>query len=211
MVVSVDENIINCTGEGNDKRAILLLDNMKEIFRQNSLEGSSLNGLIDEDKVAIGGHSRGGEMVATAYLFNDLDKYPEDGNVSFDYHFNITSIVAIAPCVDQYRPVNQSVEISDVNYLLLHGSNDQDVSDMMGEKQFNNITFSEDADELYMKSSVYILGANHVQFTKVVLSCHLSRVCSLQYWQSLSSVGLLSAQPLVRVASRSSLRTSRKR
>lgn len=164
VVVSVDENIINCTGEGNDKRAILLLDNMKEIFRQNSLEGSSLNGLMDEDKVAIGGHSRGGEMVATAYLFNDLDKYPEDGNVSFDYHFNITSIVAIAPCVDQYRPVNQSVEISDVNYLLLHGSNDQDVSDMMGEKQFNNITFSEDADELYMKSSVYILGANHGQF-----------------------------------------------
>lgn len=164
VVVSVDENIINSSGEGNDKRAILLLDNMKEIFRQNCLEGSPLNGLIDEDKVAIGGHSRGGEMAATAYMFNDLDKYPEDGNISFDYHFNITSIVAIAPCVDQYRPVNQSVKISNVNYLLLHGANDQDVSDMMGEKQYNNITFTDDSDAFYMKSSVYILGANHGQF-----------------------------------------------
>ena len=164
VVVSVDENIINCTGEGNDKRAILLLDNMKEIFRQNKLSGSPLKGLMNEDKVAIGGHSRGGEMVATAYMYNSLDKYPEDGNISFDYHFNITSIVAIAPTVDQYRPVNQSVEIKDVNYLLIHGANDHDVSDMMGEKQYNNITFSDESEKFYMKSSVYILGANHGQF-----------------------------------------------
>ncbi len=164
VVISVDENIINCTEEGNDKRAILLLDNMKEMFRQNNLSDGPLYGLLDEEKVVIGGHSRGGEIVATAYLFNDLDKYPEDGNISFDYHFNITSIVAIAPCVDQYRPVNQSVEISDVNYLIIHGANDQDVSDMMGEKQYNNISFSNDNDNFYMKSSVYILGANHGQF-----------------------------------------------
>lgn len=176
VVVSVDENIINATGEGNDKRAILLLDNMKFIFEQNKLDNSILSGLIDEDKVAIGGHSRGGEMVATAYLFNDLEAYPEDGNIKFDYHFNITSIVAISPVVDQYMPVSHSVEISDVNYLLLHGANDQDVSSMMGEKQYNNVIFtgedkdtskknSEDID--YLKSSVYILGANHGQFNSL--------------------------------------------
>ncbi len=166
-VVSVGENIISCTGEGNDKRAILLLDNMKEMFRQNELSDSPLYGLMNEEKVAIGGHSRGGEMAATAYLFNDLEKYPEDGNIDFDYHFNISSIVAIAPCVDQYRPVNRSVEISDVNYLLLHGANDQDVSSMMGEKQYNNITFTDDPENTYMKSSVYILGANHGQFNSL--------------------------------------------
>ncbi|MBQ7275478.1 MAG: hypothetical protein IJR15_08480 [Clostridiales bacterium] len=164
VVISVDENIINATGVGNDLRAILLLENMKVIFELNDTEGSAIAGLIDEDTVAIGGHSRGGEMVATAYLFNELDYYPEDGNVTFDYHFNITSIVAIAPVVDQYRPVSHSVEISDVNYLLIHGSNDQDVSSMMGEKQYNNITFTGETDEFYMKSEVYILGANHGQF-----------------------------------------------
>ncbi|MCR5593085.1 MAG: hypothetical protein K6F79_04995 [Saccharofermentans sp.] len=167
VVVSVDENIINGTDEGNDKRAILLLENMKTILGLSEEGGNQLSGLIDPDRIAIGGHSRGGEMVATAYLFNDLDAYPEDGNVEFDYHFNITSIVAIAPVVDQYRPLDYSVEIENVNYLLIHGSNDQDVSSMMGEKQYNNITFTEDADEFYFKSSVYILGANHGQFNSL--------------------------------------------
>lgn len=162
VVVSVDENIINGSGTENDLRAILLLENMKTIFALNEDAGSAIAGLINEDLVAIGGHSRGGEMVATAYLFNDLDYYPEDGNVAFDYHFNITSIVAIAPVVDQYRPLNNAVEISDVNYLLIHGSNDQDVSSMMGEKQYNNLTFT--GEEFCLKSSVYILGANHGQF-----------------------------------------------
>ena len=164
VVISVDENIINATGEGNDKRAVLLLDNMKKILELNKDEESKIYELIDEDRIAIGGHSRGGEMVATAYLFNDLDAYPEDGIVKFNYHFNITSIVAIAPVVDQYMPVDHAVEISDVSYLLIHGSNDQDVSNMMGEKQYNNVTFSEDSDEFNFKSSVYILGANHGQF-----------------------------------------------
>ena len=164
VVISVDENIINATGEGNDKRAILLLDNMKKIFELNESEGSKIYGLIDEERVAIGGHSRGGEMVATAYLFNDMDVYPEDGNIKFDYHFDITSIVAISPVVDQYMPVERAVEISDVNYLLLHGSNDQDVSSMMGEKQYNNVFFSDIGNEFFLKSSVYILGANHGQF-----------------------------------------------
>ena len=166
-VISVDENIINASGEGNDKRAILLLENMKTVFELNKSSGNPLSGLLNEDAVAIGGHSRGGEMVATAYLFNDLDAYPEDGNIKFDYHFNITSIVAIAPVVDQYRPVSRSVEISDVNYLLIHGANDQDVSSMMGEKQYNNVTFTGSDGSFYMKSSVYMLGANHGQFNSL--------------------------------------------
>ena len=165
VVVSVDENIINGTDEGNDKRAILLLENMKTILGLSAESGNQISGLIDPDRIAIGGHSRGGEMVATAYLFNELDVYPEDGNVSFDYHFNITSIVAIAPVVDQYRPIDLSVEIENVNYLLIHGSNDQDVSTMMGEKQYNNISFTDDG--FYLKSSVYILGANHGQFNSL--------------------------------------------
>ncbi|MBQ9608830.1 MAG: hypothetical protein IJV15_05205 [Lachnospiraceae bacterium] len=182
VVVSVDENIINELGEGNDKRAILLLENMKSVLKQNSTKESLIYGLIDEDKIAIGGHSRGGEMVATAYLFNDLDVYPEDGNYSFDYHFNITSIVAIAPVVDQYRPVDRSVRISDVNYLLIHGANDQDVSSMMGEKQYNNISFTDESDDFHLKASVYILGANHGQFNSLwgrydmesVTNCYLN-------------------------------------
>ena len=167
VVVSVDENIINRLGENNDKRAILLLESMKALLEENVREGSRMFGLMDPDRIVIGGHSRGGEMAATAYLFNDLDKYPEDGNYSFNYHFNISGIIAIAPVVDQYMPAEQAVEISDTNYLLLHGSNDQDVSSMMGEKQYNNVHFSGKTEALYRKAAVYILGANHGQFNSL--------------------------------------------
>lgn len=178
VVVSVDENIINASSEGNDKRAILLLDNIKAIFELNKTKGSALYGLMNEDILALGGHSRGGEMVAVAYLFNDLDSYPEDGNIKFDYHFNITSIVAIAPVVDQYRPVGRSVELTDVNYLLIHGANDQDVSGMQGEKQYNNITFTGSGDNFYLKSSVYIYGANHGQFNSLWGRYDSSDICN---------------------------------
>lgn len=164
VVVSVDENIINALDASNDLRAYLLLENMRVILGLNEQPGNALSGTIDADRVAIGGHSRGGEMAPVAYRFNELDAYPEDGNIRFDYHFNITSIVAISPVVDQYKPVKRSVEISDVNYLLLHGSNDQDVSTMMGEKQYHNVSFTNGTDAFYRKASVYILGANHGQF-----------------------------------------------
>lgn len=164
VVVSVDENIINDLDSGNNVRAILLLENIKAILAENENENSPIFNLIDSDRLAIGGHSRGGEMVATAYLFNSLDVYPDNGNVLLDYDFNISSIVAIAPTVDQYMPASHAVEISDVDYLLLHGANDQDVSKMMGEKQYNNVLFSNDKERKCCKASVYIVGANHGQF-----------------------------------------------
>ena len=164
VVVSVDENMCNSLNNENDARAILLLENIKALLLENQKQDSPLYGLIDSDKITIAGHSRGGEMVATAYLFNDLDAYPDSGNIKFDYHFNISSIIAIAPTVDQYTPADHAVEISDVNYLLIHGSNDQDVFMVMGEKQYNNIRFTKESDEKHFKSSVYIMGANHGQF-----------------------------------------------
>lgn len=163
-VVSVDENICNDLGVMNDSRAIILLENIKAILGENNNTSSPLYGKIDMHRLAIAGHSRGGEAVSTAYLFNDLDAYPEDGNLKFDYHFDISAVIAIAPTVDQYMPASHAVKISDVNYLLIHGANDQDVIWTMGEKQYNNVTFTGDGHRLFRKASVYIMGANHGQF-----------------------------------------------
>lgn len=164
VVVSVDENALNCLEDENDARAVLLLENMKAVLAENENQESVLYKKINPDMVAIAGHSRGGEMVATAYLFNELSAYPDNGNRKFDYHFNISSIIAIAPTVDQYMPAQHSVELCNVNYLLLHGSNDQDVSMVMGEKQYNNVHFSKTGGTSYCKASVYMMGANHGQF-----------------------------------------------
>lgn len=161
VVVSVDENIINLHGI-NSTRAILLLENIKKVFQWNDDENSKIYGLIDEASVVIAGHSRGGETVATAYLFNEYRCFPENAEVELDYHFLIKGVIAIAPTVDQYLPADRSVAISNVNYLLIHGSHDQDVTRTMGEKQYNNVSFNGLRD--CFKSSVYIYGANHGQF-----------------------------------------------
>jgi dienelactone hydrolase len=167
VVVSVDENFCNGSNFGgltaeNDGRAVLLLENIKQVQRYNKDSSSPFYQKMDYDKIAIAGHSRGGEMAATAVLFNNYNCYPSNGNIRFYYHFNIKSVIAIAPSVNQYKPAGHEVKLTNMNYLLLQGANDQDVSIFMGSKQYNNITFPGEGD--YLKSSIYIAGANHGQF-----------------------------------------------
>ncbi len=162
VVVSTDHNACNLLYHENDGRAVLLLEHIGQVLQYNKTAGNPLAGKIDGENIAIGGHSRGGEMAATAYLFNQYDRYPENGSITFDYHYPIRSVVAIAPTVNQYKPADHSVRIEDVNYLLLHGSNDRDVTSFMGMAQYENVTFSGEGD--YLKTALYIAGANHGQF-----------------------------------------------
>lgn len=104
-------------------------------------------------------------MVATAYLFNGYSHYPENAVVRFDYHYDIKSLIAIAPTVNQYKPADHSVVLEDVNYLLLHGASDRDVTSFMGMSQYENISFTDTGD--YIKTALYIAGANHGQFNSL--------------------------------------------
>lgn len=170
VVVSVDESFLNgyinygLTGE-NDARAILLLENMQELKKDNGLKGNPLYNKMDFENLTLAGHSRGGEAITIAALYNSLKVLPENGNIRLTYDFHIKSLIAIAPCSDQYRPSGRDVELEDINYLLVHGSNDQDVYYMMGEKQYHNISFTEDKDNF--KAFLYIADANHGQFNSV--------------------------------------------
>lgn len=167
VVVSVDEAFLNGyldkgLIEENDARAILLLENIKELLIQNQNESSPLYQKIDPENIAIAGHSRGGEAVAIAALFNDYETYPDNGRIKFDYHFNIKTVIAIAPTCDQYEPGDREVQLEDINYFLIHGSNDMDVTEFMGMKQYENVKFTGEGD--YRKAYLYIAGANHGQF-----------------------------------------------
>lgn len=167
VVVSVDENACNSDmfkslSEENDARAVLLLENIGKVLSYNRQIHNPLCGRINEEQIAIAGHSRGGEAAAIAAYFNTLSNYPENGRILFDYHYPVRSVIAIAPSVDQYQPADRSVELYDVNYLLLQGANDQDISVFMGLKQYNNIHFTGDGE--YFKSYLYIAKANHGQF-----------------------------------------------
>ncbi len=165
VVVSVDQNACNLLNGENDARAVLLLEHIDQVLSYSEEPGNPLYGRIDGENIAIAGHSRGGEMVATAYLFNGYDRYPENGTIRFDYHFNIKSLIALAPTVNQYKPADHSVELEDVNYLLLHGACDRDVTNFMGMAQYENISFTGEGD--YLKSALYIAGANHGQFNSL--------------------------------------------
>ena len=67
--------------------------------------------------------------------------------------------------MDQYRPADHSVRLEDVNYLLLHGAADRDVSRFMGMTQYENISFTGEGD--YLKTALYIGTANHGQFNEL--------------------------------------------
>lgn len=162
VVVSVDENYCNMLSDENDARAVLLLENIKKVLGFSDDPKTHLFERIDKTNIAVAGHSRGGEAAALASYFNKLSRYPDNGNITFDYGFDIRSVICIAPVADQYTPSDFSVKLEDVSFLLLHGMSDQDVTDPMGEKIYNNITFTGENDCL--SSFIYIYGANHGQF-----------------------------------------------
>lgn len=162
VMVSVDQNACNMLTNENDARAILLLENMKAVQGYNGIKNNPIYKKIDFSKVGIAGHSRGGEAVSIAYLLNDEKVNPNNGKMKLDYHFDIRSIIAIAPTVDQYKPTSKSVQLEDVNYMILQGSNDQDLYNFSGMKQYKNIDFTGKGN--YIKTSLYCAGCNHGQF-----------------------------------------------
>ena len=117
------------------------------------------------DRIALAGHSRGGEAVGQAAAFNRLSRYPDDANVMFDFNFNIRSIIAIAPVDGQYKPADRLVPLENINYLVFHGSHDGDVSSFMGLRQYQRVRFTD--GKPYFKSAVLVYQANHGQWNTV--------------------------------------------
>ncbi len=166
ILVSVDENFLNGNIQGeNDARGMMLLEHVKTWRRFNDSAGTPLRGKVDLGNIALMGHSRGGEAVAIAGLFNRLEYYPDDATVKFDYHFAIKSLVAIAPIDGQYEPADRPTPLENVNYLVIHGSHDGDVSAFSGLRQYYRIQFTDGGN--WFKSAIWMYRANHGQWNTV--------------------------------------------
>ncbi|MGI2297871.1 MFS transporter [Paenibacillus sp. GXUN7292] len=176
IFVSIDENFLNSSPfddllflqslkNENSARGWLMLEHMKVWKAWNETKDNPFNGKVDMSRIALIGHSRGGEAITAAAAFNQMTAYPEDGNVKFDYHFSIRSIISIAGTDGQYKPAGQSTSLKDLNYLALHGSHDMDVISFSALNQYNRIGFTEGSD--YFKASVYLYGMNHGQFNTI--------------------------------------------
>ena len=163
IAVSVDENFLNqIFGGENDARAFILLEHLKVWDKWNQTQNHEFEGKIDMDRIALVGHSRGGESAAHAAAFNRLERYTDDANVKLDYNFAIRSVIAIAPCDGQYKPAGHPTALENVNYLVIQGGHDADVATFMGLRQFNRVYFTD--DHFWFKSAVYVYRANHNRF-----------------------------------------------
>ena len=172
IVASVDQNFLNGSGmleavlgelqEENDARGYLLLEHLSLWHRWNKTDNHVFNGKVDTGKIALVGHSRGGEAAAIATAFNHLPAHPDNASITFDFGYDIGAVIAIAPSDGQYQPRKQSTPLEDINYLVLQGSADSDVRSFQGSKQYDRVNFS--GNKICFKASVYIHNANHGQF-----------------------------------------------
>jgi dienelactone hydrolase len=166
ILASVDENFLNgAMRNENDGRAWMLLKHLQAWRGFNDSASSPLRGKVDMHNIAIMGHSRGGEAVGHAAAFNRLSRYPDDAKVKFDFNFDIKSVVAIAPVDAQYKPAGQFTPVENVNYLVIHGSHDGDVSSFTGLRQWQRVKFTD--GKPWFKSAWYVYRANHGQWNTV--------------------------------------------
>jgi hypothetical protein len=166
IFVSVDENFLNGNLRGeNDARGWVLLQHLKNWRRFNDSSGGPLHRKVDLQNIALMGHSRGGEAVAIAAAFNRLSHYPDDATLPFDFNFGIKSVVSIAPVDGQYEPANRPTPLQNVNYLVIHGSHDGDVSSFSGLRQYGRINFTD--GKPWFKAAIWMYRANHGQWNTV--------------------------------------------
>ncbi len=178
---TIDVNFLNGGNFGeNDARAIVHLEHVKQFRAWNSTAGHLLHGRVDLNRIAIVGHSRGGEGVGHASFFNRLTSIkpdiftpvvPLDGSAGLGpYGFGLTAAVAIAPTDRQYQPLTGPTVVPD-SYCLIHGSRDGDVSTFAGYNTYNrahavnlaNPTVSDGK----LKALLWVYRANHNQFNSV--------------------------------------------
>jgi dienelactone hydrolase len=174
IAVSVDQNMLNSSisdtlsvfdgglEKENDARGWLLLEHLQQWRTWSQDTTHELFGKADLDKVVLIGHSRGGEAVSEAAVFNRLPAYPDDATLAFAYNFGLRGIIAIAPVDHQYDPRGRATLMRDVNYLVIHGSHDSDVTAFAGSAAFNRLRFDACVD--CFKAGFYLIGANHGQF-----------------------------------------------
>ncbi len=167
IFVSVDENFLNRSWEGgvpheNAARAWILLKHLEAWRAWNAQEGNPFQGKVLLDDIALVGHSRGGEAVALAAAFNRLPCHPENAALPFAFGFGIRAVVAIAPIDGQYEPAGQPAPLQDVDYLVLQGSHDADVSMFAGSRPYQRLRFT--GGEPHFKAALWVYRANHGQF-----------------------------------------------
>jgi hypothetical protein len=167
VVASIDASAFNTLpiagslrGE-NDARALLMLAHL-QVWRDLAAAGHPVAAQVDLDRVALAGHSRGGEAAAIAAALDRLGRLPADAARPLAERvggpYDVRAVVAFAPSDGQYQPGDRGTRLVDVDYLVIQGGHDADVSSFMGERQFERV----DGDGF--RAAIALHRANHGQF-----------------------------------------------
>ncbi|MHC4179087.1 MAG: hypothetical protein ACYSWU_16360, partial [Planctomycetota bacterium] len=161
IAVSIDTaEIQNDNGAWNyDMRGRLILkwlDILRD-WHQNGTDpwGGIFQGKLDMTKVALSGHSRGGEGVVAAEHLNDTWPTPH----------SIVAINAIAPTDQNYLDGITYVP-DEAAYFLILGARDGDVSNMQGLRTYDR-TYPQGAPNRDDKMLATVYGANHNYFNTI--------------------------------------------
>jgi dienelactone hydrolase len=168
IFASVDENFLNVSWIHDYEqsevfaRGWLLLKHLEQWRKWNDSEGNPFTRKVDMNNIALIGHSRGGAAVAVAAAINRLKRFQGDGKQDFNFNFFIKGVVQIAPN-DPYSPEKDvPIRLENINYLVLQGGHDQDVSWFLGNRVYSRVRFND--GNYHFKSALYIYRANHGQF-----------------------------------------------
>ena len=163
--VSVDENALNGflgqgVGNENDARAILLLENILYLFKENKNPQSVFYQAFKEEDLYLGGHSRGGEAAHLAADFSKQEVYPDNGQIKLSYPLSVRGIITLSPTSGQYTPAGHFPAIENYDYLTIHGSHDSDVTDFMGDDGYNHNILKDPSKK---KMAIYVAYMNHAR------------------------------------------------
>jgi dienelactone hydrolase len=167
LAVSVDENFLNgdaffdYDGAEIGIRAYLLLSHLDTLRGWNADPAHPLHERLDLDRIALVGHSRGGEAAALAATLEAGDRQVV-GMPPAPTGFGIRAVVAIAPSDGMY--LGTPIALEGVDYLVLQGARDGDLPAFSGLRTYHRARLT-DPDNL--KVAIYAGRANHGRFNTV--------------------------------------------
>jgi hypothetical protein len=148
-----------------------LLRHLQRWRTWSSTPGNPFHHKVDIDEIGLAGHSRGGEAITVAWLFNTMLHNPADPDHNFN--FPLRSLFAIAPVdgqiVGDINPhtglpyASVPVVVQNADYFVMHGTHDGDVSDFGGYRTFDRAQ-PVSVNGTATKSLLWVYGAIHNQW-----------------------------------------------
>jgi hypothetical protein len=162
IAISIEEDFLNGNVGGEmDARGIVLLRHL-QLWREWTRDPTHpYYGMVDLSNIGLSGHSRGGEAIVAAELFNT--SLHDFSDPEFNFNFDIEALYAIAPVDGQFDGTPSPITLKGADYYVMHGSHDGDVWTFPGHKMYNRAYPVTENTSNY-KGFLWIHGANHGQW-----------------------------------------------